>query len=129
MPENATRVNGGELSDAAKTGREAALVYATFPNLAIAEGIGGDLVQAGLAACVNLFPGMRSIYRWQGAIERDEEVAAIVKTRAVLVPRVVGWLRIAHPYVNPAAIVLPVVGGSDAFLSWIASETAHAGGG
>jgi periplasmic divalent cation tolerance protein len=57
---------------------------------------------------------------------RDEEVAAIIKTRRELAHRVIGWLRVAHPYVNPAAVVLPAAGGSDAFLAWITSETERA---
>ena len=85
-------------------------------------------MEAGLVACANLFPGMRSIYRWQGTIERDGEVAAVLKTRRELAPRVIGWLRIAHPYVNPAAVVLPAIGGSEPFLAWIAAETRRADG-
>lgn len=127
MPENLTRVNAQEPGNAAGRADGTVLVYATFPNLAAAEAIAGDLVEVGLAACANLFPGMRSIYRWQGAVEREEEVAAIFKTRAELASRVIGWLRIEHPYVNPAAVVLPVVGGAEAFLDWIAIETERAG--
>jgi len=99
------------------------LVYATFPNIDIADRIGGELVLAGLAACVNIIPGIRSIYRWEGAIQLDAEVAAIIKTRVSLTPRVIGWLRISHPYVTPATLALPVVDGSAAFLDWIRSET------
>ncbi|MGE0765312.1 MAG: divalent-cation tolerance protein CutA [Hyphomicrobiaceae bacterium] len=102
------------------------LVYATFPDLASAETIAADLVEVGLAACANLNPGMRSVYRWQGMVERSDEVAAIFKTRARLAARLIGWLRVAHPYTNPAAVVLPAVGGSQAFLSWIAAETRRA---
>ena len=126
MPENAMRVNVEEMGNDGGSGH-AVFVYATFPNLELAETIAGDIVEVGLAACANLFPGMRSIYRWQGSIERDEEVAAILKTRCALAPRVIGWLRIAHPYVNPAVVVLPIIGGSEAFLGWIVSETERAG--
>jgi len=83
---------------------------------------------AGLAACVNVIPDMRSIYRWAGEIQRDGEVVGIVKTRAALAVRVVGWIRVAHPYVNPASIVLPVSGGSADFLAWVVNETAGAVG-
>jgi periplasmic divalent cation tolerance protein len=101
----------------------AVLIYATFPGLAAAERIGGELVKARLAACVNIVPGMRSIYRWQGAVHRDEEVVAIIKSRAALASRVVGWVRVAHPYTNPALVTLPVTGGSADFLGWIVAET------
>ena len=128
MPESEGRANDGSARPVG-TGESVAFVYATFPELAVAEVIAGDLVSAGLAACANLTPGMRSIYRWQGTIERSEEVAALFKTRRSLAPRLIGWLRVAHPYVNPAAVVLPAIGGSEAFLAWIAAETERASGG
>ena len=119
MPEKLTLVN-------VEAAGPVALIYATFPGMEVAERIGGELVEARLAACVNLIPGMRSIYRWQGATHRDQEVVAIVKTRTGLAPRVMGWIRIAHPYANPALIVLPVSNGSEDFLAWIAAETSEA---
>jgi len=127
VPENATRVNDGT-ARLVGSGERVVLVYATFPDLAVAEAIAGDVVAAGLAACANLTPGMHSIYRWQGAIERSEEVAALFKTRPSLASRLIGWLRVAHPYINPAAVVLPAIGGSEAFLAWIAAETERASG-
>ncbi|MBS0242348.1 MAG: divalent-cation tolerance protein CutA [Proteobacteria bacterium] len=110
--------------EAADQAGGAALVYATFPDLATAERIGGALVEARLAACLNVFPGMRAIYRWQGELHAAAEVAALVKTRASLVARVIGFVRIAHPYVNPALVELAVAGGSADFLDWIRAETA-----
>lgn len=106
----------------------AVLVYATFPDESVAERIGAELVSAGLAACVNLVPGMLSIYRWEGRIQQEREVVGIVKTRGSLASRVVGWLRVSHPYANPAAVVLPVTQGSADFLQWIKLETERAGG-
>ena len=122
MPEKTTGVNADEPVQGADPSL-AVLIYATFPGIAFAERISGELVGARLAACVNIIPGMRSVYRWQGAIHRDEEVVAIVKTRACLAERVIGWVRAAHPYSNPALLVLPTAGGSADFLGWIASET------
>ena len=101
------------------------LIYATFPSAQCAESIAGELVDAELIACANIVPGMRSIYKWERNVHYDSEVLAILKTRAVLAGRVVGWLRVSHPYVNPAAVVLPVVGGSADFLGWIGDETAN----
>jgi periplasmic divalent cation tolerance protein len=114
-PENVATAPGAD--------QRVVLVYATFPDAAVAGRIGGEIVEAGLAACVNVFPEIRSIYRWQGAIQRDGEAAALIKTRRALVPRVVGWLLVAHPYVAPAAVVLSVSGGSPAFLDWIVAQT------
>lgn len=128
MPEKATRVNveGQRKMDRASV--SAVLVYATFPDESVAERIGAELVSAGLAACVNLVPGMLSIYRWEGRIQQEREVVGIVKTRGSLASRVVGWLRVSHPYANPAAVVLPVTQGSADFLQWIKLETERAGG-
>ncbi|MGD9925330.1 MAG: divalent-cation tolerance protein CutA, partial [Pseudorhodoplanes sp.] len=86
---------------------------------------------AGLAACVNIIPGMISLYTWQGRRQRDQEVVMIVKTRVHLVDRATEEIRRSHPYDTPAIVALPVAGGSAAFLDWIMAETddARASGG
>ena len=104
----------------------AVLIYATCPSLAEAERIGGRLVDAGLAACVNILPGMVSIYVWQGQRHRDGEVVLIAKTRGGLAKQAVSEIRSLHPYDNPAVVVLPVTGGAEAFLAWIEAQTATA---
>ena len=103
------------------------LVYATFPSLDEAERIGGRLVDDGLAACVNILPGMVSIYVWQGQRQRDEECAMIIKSRASLADRIVETVRSLHPYDNPAVVVLDIAGGSPPFLEWILAQTAARG--
>ena len=127
MPENTTGVNVEGDGEHRLRGDHVVLMYATFPDAKAAERIGAELVAARLAACVNVIPGMRSIYRWAGEIQRDQEVVAIVKTRTALAERVVGWIRVAHPYSNPAAVIVPVAGGSADFLAWIVAETGGAG--
>jgi periplasmic divalent cation tolerance protein len=102
------------------------LIYATFPTLAEAERIGGALVDQGLAACVNILPGMTAIYVWEGKLQRDTEVSMLIKTRAELADRAVAEARKTHPYSNPAFVVVPITGGSDDFLRWIGEQTAHA---
>lgn len=104
------------------------LIYSTFPSAAEAERVGGVLVDRGLAACVNIFPGMTAIYVWDGKRQRESEAAMLIKTRATLADAVVAEARKLHPYVNPALIVLPVEGGSEDFLRWIADQTAGAAG-
>ena len=104
---------------------KAVLVYSTFPAVDTAESVGGHLVDARLAACVNILPGMVSIYRWEGKRQRETEAVMIIKTRASLAERVVEETRMRHPYENPSLMVLPVEGGSEAFLAWIQSETAE----
>ena len=100
------------------------LIYSTFPTPADAERVGGALVERGLAACVNIFAGMTAIYVWEGKRQRETEAAMLIKTRAELAPRVIAEARRLHPYTNPALVVLPVTGGSEDFLRWIAEQTA-----
>jgi periplasmic divalent cation tolerance protein len=103
---------------------KAVLIYSTFPDPATAERVGGVLVDRGLAACVNILPGMISIYVWQGMRDRDSETVMIIKTRTSLVERVVAEAKALHPYDNPALVALPIEGGSTEFLRWIGEQTA-----
>jgi periplasmic divalent cation tolerance protein len=103
---------------------KAVLIYSTYPTPDAAEAAGAELVAARLAACVNIIPGMTSIYHWQGERRRDSETVMIIKTRASFADRVIGEARRRHPYTNPALLILPVAGGSADFIGWILSETA-----
>ncbi len=99
------------------------LIYTSFPGLDDAKRVGEALVTARLAACVNMFPGMISIFEWQGAREEAAEVAMIIKTRAALVETVLAETKRLHPYELPALLVLPTEGGSAEYCGWIVSET------
>lgn len=99
------------------------LIYSTFPAQEAAEATGGGLVDRGLAACVNIIPGMTAIYVWQGQRQRDTEIVMIVKTRASLAGIVMEEMRRTHPYQTPALVVLPVEGGSGPFLDWVMAQT------
>jgi periplasmic divalent cation tolerance protein len=99
------------------------LIYKTCPRTGVAETIGSQLVQQGLCACVNILPGMISMYRWQGQVEKAEEAAMIIKTRAGLTEAVFAAVKAGHPYDLPALIVLPNEGGSADYLDWIVSST------
>jgi periplasmic divalent cation tolerance protein len=100
------------------------LVYSTFPSLDAAEAVGRELVERRLAACVNILPGMTSIYRWEGAIARDAEVVMIIKTRASLADPTINAVKALHTYTNPALVVVPIIGGSAPYLRWLCEETA-----
>jgi periplasmic divalent cation tolerance protein len=103
---------------------EVRVALITAPDLETATRIARALVEERLVACVNLVPGIRSIYRWEGAVEDDAEVLLVVKTRADragdLVDRVTGL----HPYELPEVVMLPAVGGNPAYLDWVREEAA-----
>lgn len=99
------------------------MIYTTWPGAVEAEAAGRAIVADGLAACVNILPGMVSIYRWQGEIERVQEAVMILKTRADLAEAVAQAVRARHPHETPAVLFLPVAGGDADYLDWIAAET------
>jgi periplasmic divalent cation tolerance protein len=101
----------------------AVFVYTTYPSVVEAEKAGNALVGGRLAACVNILPGMVSIYRWQGAIERGAEAVMIVKTRASLAEQVRATVKATHPYDTPAILVLPIESVDDRYFAWILAET------
>jgi len=102
------------------------LIYSTYASLAEAEAerIGEVLIDRGLAACVNIFPGMTSIYVWEGKRQRESETAMLIKTRQAVADKVIDEVRSLHSYSNPALVVLPIVDGSPDFLNWILAQTA-----
>jgi len=101
----------------------AVAVYITAESLTQAEAIGRALVEARLAACVNILPDMRSIYQWQGKIETATEAVCIAKTRDSLVEALLAKVKALHSYDVPCAVVLPIQGGLPDFLNWIEAET------
>ena len=104
----------------------AVFVYTTYPSVVEAQKAGNTLVGARLAACVNILPGMISVYRWQGAIERGEEAVMIVKTRASRAEKVCASVKATHPYDTPAILVLPIESVDERYHAWILAETAPA---
>jgi periplasmic divalent cation tolerance protein len=99
------------------------LIYSTYASLAEAERIGEALIDRGLAACVNIFPGMTSIYLWEGKRQRESETAMLIKTRQAVAATVIAEVRALHSYSNPAVVALPIVDGSPDFLAWILAQT------
>jgi periplasmic divalent cation tolerance protein len=98
------------------------VAFSTAPDADTAARIARALVDERLAACVNLVPGVRSIYRWQGALEDAAEVLLVIKTRAERLEALSARLRTLHPYELPELVALPAVGGLDAYLAWVAEE-------
>ena len=100
------------------------LIYTTFPKLEDAKRVGDALVAARLAACVNIFPGMISIFEWKGPREEASEVAMLIKTRGSLTEEVLAEVKRLHPYELPALLVLSTEGGSAEYCGWIMRQTA-----
>ena len=102
---------------------ETLLVLTNVPERAVAERLAGMLVEQRLAACVNILAPCRSVYRWKGAVQHDEEHPMLIKTTAERYAALEQALRAAHPYELPEIIAFPVGGGLPAYLEWVAAET------
>ena len=100
------------------------LVWTTIGKTADGRGMASILVTERLAACVNVLPEMESVYRWRGQVETDLERQLVIKTTAARVPALRARVHDLHGYEVPEFIVLPIVGGSDAYLNWIRESTA-----
>jgi periplasmic divalent cation tolerance protein len=107
----------------------AVFVYTTYPSLVEAEEAGRALVERRLCACVNILPGMVSLYWWEGEVARGDEVVMIIKTRAALAERVSTAVKEMHSYSVPAIIVLPLESVDQDYLAWLTAETEAAANG
>ncbi|MCF7991147.1 MAG: divalent-cation tolerance protein CutA [Thiohalocapsa sp.] len=101
------------------------LTFCTCPDSTTAESLSEALVTEGLAACVNIVPGLVSVYRWQGKIEKDNECLLLIKTTEERVPELTARVRQLHPYDEPEVIAHPIVTGSDSYLEWVRTCTAR----
>jgi periplasmic divalent cation tolerance protein len=101
---------------------DVALVLMTAPDRAVAERIVQTLVEERLAACGNIVPGVVSIYRWQGAVQRDDEVLVVLKTTPARTGAVMARVPALHPYDVPEVLVLPVVDGLPPYVRWVVAS-------
>jgi periplasmic divalent cation tolerance protein len=101
------------------------LIFCTCPDETIAGRIAEALVEERLAACVNLLPGITSIYRWDGQIQRDSEVLLLIKTGVGRVAALTDRLRALHPYEIPEIIAVPITEGLPDYLSWVTTCIDH----
>lgn len=95
------------------------VVYATFPGREAALSCGRGMVEAGVAGCINVLDGMTSIYVWNGVTETADEAVLIAKVARERAQTAVDYIVANHSYQTPAILVLPVVGGSEAYMQWI----------
>lgn len=99
------------------------IVLTTAPDAGQAQRLVDALVHERLAACGSLVPGVASTYRWQGEVQREDEVLVILKTMAARVPALLERMPVLHPYEVPEVLVLPVEAGHGPYLDWVRRES------
>ncbi|PJK15154.1 divalent-cation tolerance protein CutA [Lysobacteraceae bacterium NML07-0707] len=99
------------------------ICFNTCPSHECAESIAAALLGEQLAACVNIVPGLTSLYRWQGKIERDAECLLIIKTSAEQLDALRKRLVELHPYELPELVAVQAADGLPAYLDWVRAET------
>ena len=99
------------------------LILSTCPATGVADDIAQALLNGNLAACVNIIPGVASHFRWQGTIDRADELLLIIKTTRDRYPDVETMIRSMHPYELPEIIAVPIAQGLASYLAWIDKET------
>ena len=104
------------------------VVLMTAPSAEVAESLVRTLVDEELIACGNILPGVRSIYRWQGAVETETEALILGKTMAAQVPRLLRRVPELHPYEVPEILVLNVTDGFPPYLRWVETSVAESVG-
>lgn len=102
---------------------ETLLVITNCPDEESANAIALTVVEARLAACVNILPRVQSVYRWQGAVESASEIPLLIKATAANYPALEKLIADRHPYDVPEIIALPIAQGLPAYLNWVAEET------
>ena len=99
------------------------LCLCTCPDAACADTIATTLVEERLAACVSRLPGMHSVYRWEGRVERSGEVLLLIKTTHDRLPALTARVQALHPYELPELIAVEAAGGLAPYLAWVAEQT------
>ena len=99
------------------------LVLTNLPDRAAAEKLADAIVAKNLAACVNILAPCRSVYRWKGAVQHDEEHPMLIKTTHERYAALETEMRALHPYELPEIIAVPIERGLPAYLDWVAAET------
>jgi periplasmic divalent cation tolerance protein len=102
---------------------DALVVLVTTPSAELAAGLARTLVEERLAACGNVLPGVRSLYRWEGEVHDDTEALLVLKTSRARFEALRERVLSLHPYDVPEVLALPVEAGSAPYLAWIAGET------
>jgi periplasmic divalent cation tolerance protein len=101
----------------------ALVVLTNLPDRAVAERLAASLVEQRVAACVNILAPCRSVYRWQGSVQHDEEHPLLIKTTRAAYPALEAAIRALHPYTLPEIVAVPVELGLAQYLDWVDAET------
>lgn len=101
----------------------ALIVHCSCPDLASADAIASALVEERLAACVSTLPGVHSTYRWQGRIERSEEILLLIKTSPERLDAITARIQALHPYELPEVLAVEAAGGLAPYLRWVAEQS------
>ncbi len=104
---------------------ELIIVLMTVPDAETGARIGRAVVEEALAACVNVIPGLRSIYRWEGAVQEDAEALCLLKTRRALYPPLRARLEVLHPYEVPEIIGVAAAEGNGPYLAWAFAQVSR----
>lgn len=99
--------------------REVMVAFCTAPDEHEGARLARLLVEGRAAACVNVLPGLRSVYRWEGEIREDGEALMVAKTDRRRLPLLIDLVNSHHPYDCPEVVALPVTGGLPAYLKWV----------
>jgi periplasmic divalent cation tolerance protein len=105
---------------------EVRVVFCTFPDPETAYRIARDAVEQQYAACANLVPAVKSIYRWLGRVQQADETLVIYKTSVIRYPDLEAFLPRSHPYEVPEIIALPLSAGSAAYVRWVIDNSGPA---
>jgi periplasmic divalent cation tolerance protein len=101
----------------------ALLVLTNLPDRAAAEKLADALIEKRVAACINILAPCRSVYRWQGAVQHDEEHPVLIKSTREAYPALEAQIRALHPYELPEIVAVPIEHGLPAYLDWVAAQT------
>jgi len=99
------------------------VILITAPDTEVANRLARILTDSKKAACVNILPGLKSLYWWQGKLNEENEALLLVKTKAELFDDIAALVKKSHPYQVPEIIALPIVAGNPEYLTWITETT------
>lgn len=106
-----------------KKSMQGCMIYITTETEEEAERIASHAIEERLAACANIIPGMKSVFRWEGKIQTGEEIILILKSRMDLLGRITDRVAELHSFSCPCIVALPIADGNPEFLQWIEDET------